>query len=155
MDARVRFACEGDVAAVVSIERGSATAPHWTEEEYRRIVRGDGPVRRCLVVVEKEQVVGFAAGSVVAGVGELENIAVRADRRGQGFGKALCEAVLAWCRKEGAEAVELEVREGSVGARHLYERLGFVAVGRRRKYYSQPDEDGVLYQIGFGVGPSL
>jgi [ribosomal protein S18]-alanine N-acetyltransferase len=46
--------------------------------------------------------------------------------------------------------VELEVRAGSAGAIALYERLGFVAVGRRPGYYRSPVEDAVLMRLEVG-----
>ncbi len=64
-----------------------------------------------------------------------------------GVGAALCEAVVAWCAGRGATEVELEVRAGSAGAIALYERLGFVAVGRRPGYYRSPMEDAVLMRL--------
>jgi ribosomal-protein-alanine N-acetyltransferase len=65
----------------------------------------------------------------------------------RGVGQALCRAVLDWCRAEGATEVELEVRAGSLGARRVYERLGFVEVGLRRGYYENPVEDALLMRV--------
>jgi ribosomal-protein-alanine N-acetyltransferase len=143
----IREAREGDLEVVLRIERASETAPHWGEEEYRRILRGDGPVRRCLLVADLGRVVGFAVGVVVAELGELESVAVEAGARRQGSGRALCAAVIEWCRGVGAKAVELEVRAASGGARRLYEGLGFRQVGARRAYYSAPVDDAVLLRI--------
>jgi ribosomal-protein-alanine N-acetyltransferase len=41
----------------------------------------------------------------------------------------------------------LEVREGNAAARNLYQKLGFVEVGRRRAYYSD-QETAVLLSWG-------
>ncbi len=143
----VRAARVGDLAGVLRVEWGAATAPHWREEEYERMVRGDGAVKRCLLVADAGGLVGFAVGMVVGGVGELESVAVEAQWQRRGVGEALCRAVLDWCRGEGAEEAELEVRAGSLGARRLYERLGFVEVGRRPGYYENPAEDAVLMRV--------
>jgi ribosomal-protein-alanine N-acetyltransferase len=139
----------GDLADVVALERATAEAPHWAESEYAAMV-GDGGdyVRRCLFVAEAERVlVGFAVGSVVADVGELESVAVDLLVRRGGVGWALCEAVIAWCRGQGAASVELEVRAASGGAIDLYRGLGFVAVGRRAGYYNGPPDDAVLMRL--------
>jgi ribosomal-protein-alanine N-acetyltransferase len=58
--------------------------------------------------------------------------------------------VVAWCVGRGAGEVELEVRAGSAGAIALYERRGFVAVGRRPGYYRSPVEDAVLMRLEVG-----
>jgi ribosomal-protein-alanine N-acetyltransferase len=142
---RVRAAAVGDLAGVLLLEQGTVEAPHWGEREYRAALDDDSAVRRCLMVAEVEGlVVGFAVGKVAAGVGELESVAVAGSARRRGVGRALCLAVVEWCRKQGAGTMELEVRAGSVGAIGLYEGLGFVGVGTRRGYYREPREDALL-----------
>jgi ribosomal-protein-alanine N-acetyltransferase len=151
MEVRVRAGGVGDVEGVIALERGVVEAPHWGAAEYAAIVDVDGGVRRCLMVAEKDGVlVGFAVGKVVAGVGEIESVAVDAAARRGGVGRALCEAVVEWSRGLGAEAVELEVRAGSGGAIALYGVLGFVSVGRRKGYYREPTEDALLMRLGLG-----
>ena len=63
------------------------------------------------------------------------------------MGRSLCEAVVRWCREQGAVEMELEVRAGSSGAIALYTGLGFIVVGRRAGYYRDPNEDAVLMQL--------
>jgi ribosomal-protein-alanine N-acetyltransferase len=153
MTVRVLHATVGDLAQVFAIDRESETAPHWSEAEYARIVEGSGAVRRCLLVAEDAgTVAGYAVGMALAGVGELETVAVRVGARRQGVGRALCAAVLAWCRAEGAGSVELEVRAASAGARRLYEGLGFRLEGMRRGYYAAPMDDAALMRLEFGAG---
>lgn len=148
MSLLVRAAGVADLAGVIVLERGAAEAPHWSEAEYAEIARGGG-VRRCLFVAEEEGgLVGFAVGKVIdAGLAELESVAVQADARRCGVGRALCEAVVGWCRGEGAAVLELEVRAGSAGAIALYAGLGFVEAGKRRAYYESPVEDALLMRL--------
>lgn len=155
----VRAGRAADLAAVVRMERCIAEAPHWAEVEYAAIVNADGgsdsTVRRCLMVAEAMdgRLVGFAAGKVVGfgseGVGEIESVAVDLGARRGGVGRALCEAVIGWCRQRGVGAMELEVRAGSAGAIALYGGLAFVSVGRRRGYYREPAEDALLMKLEF------
>ena len=46
--------------------------------------------------------------------------------------------------QEGAETVFLEVRASNEPAKALYLRHGFVPVGLRKKYYTNPTEDAIL-----------
>jgi [ribosomal protein S18]-alanine N-acetyltransferase len=155
---RVRIAGAADLARVVEIERAIAEAPHWAEDEYAAIVRAgdvDAVVKRCLLVAEvEESLLGFAVGKVIGlntgGAAELESVAVEARVRRSGVGKALCEATVDWCRRQGATAVELEVRAGSRGPIALYEGLGFVVVGSRKGYYRDPVEDAVMMRLELG-----
>jgi ribosomal-protein-alanine N-acetyltransferase len=153
---RVRAADAADLAEVVALERGIAEAPHWAQAEYGAIVGaaqdGDGAVRRCFFVAEEEGgLVGFAVGKVIGlgvqSVAELESVAVKAAERRGGVGRALCLAVIEWCRGQMATALELEVRVESVGAIAMYAGLGFVTVGRRVGYYRDPAEDAVMMRL--------
>ncbi|ADW68236.1 GNAT family N-acetyltransferase [Granulicella tundricola] len=148
----IRVGTEGDLEAIVRLEREITTAPHWGIGEYEGIVRGDG-VRRCLYVADAGGVVGFAVGKVVVDEGEVESIAVRETSRGCGVGGRLLTEVLEWCREAGAGVVDLEVRAGSEGAGRLYRAAGFVEIGRRRGYYSGPVEDAVLMRVTFDRTP--
>ena len=156
---RVRVAGAADLAVVVEMERSIAEAPHWVETEYKAIVNAngddDGAVRRCLMIAEATEgrLLGFAVGNMVGvgweGLGEVESVAVVSAARRGGVGRALCKAVIDWCRWFGAAAVELEVRAGNVGAIALYSELGFVSVGRRREYYRGPVEDALVMKLEF------
>jgi ribosomal-protein-alanine N-acetyltransferase len=155
---RVRTARVADLAGVVEMERGIPEAPHWGETEYAAILNEDGgadiAVRRCLMVAEAEgRLLGFAVGKVIGfGSGEIESVAVDSAMRRGGVGRALCEAVVDWCRGQEVETVELEVRAGSGGAIGLYEGLGFVVVGRRKAYYRDPVEDALLMKLELAAG---
>jgi len=144
---QVRAATADDLPEIVALERSLVEAPHWAERDYAEIAAGVG-IRRCLFVVEAVGgLAGFAVGKVVADIGELESVAVRARSRRLGVGRALCAAVIEWCRKQGASAVELEVRAASVGALALYQSLEFKRVGLRRRYYREPEDDAVLMRL--------
>jgi ribosomal-protein-alanine N-acetyltransferase len=96
-----------------------------------------------------EGLLGFAVGVVhPAGDAELESIAVAEGARRCGIGEALCLAVANWCVAQGATELLLEVRASSAGAIALYAKAGFAAVGRRARYYSQPEDDAVVMRLG-------
>ena len=145
---RVRGAQGADVDEVMVLERATATAPHWGVGVYAEIVAGQGAAR-CLFVAERnEGLVGFAVGMMGPDrVGELESVGVADAAKRAGIGRALCMAVIDWCRTHAAMEIALEVRAGSVGAIALYQGLGFVRSGRRPRYYSDPEEDAVLMRL--------
>jgi ribosomal protein S18 acetylase RimI-like enzyme len=57
----------------------------------------------------------------------LAELYVIPERRRQGLGLALMEATMATAREAGADHIDLGTGEDDVGARALYERLGFVS----------------------------
>lgn len=68
-------------------------------------------------------------GYVAADVPEL-SMGVRAGRRGQGVGAALLAGCIEQAQDLGWRALSLSVEDGNLAARTLYERNGFVVVGR-------------------------
>lgn len=57
-------------------------------------------------------------------------IALRPDARGQGLGRILMEELMRIARKQGHPRLSLAVEHGNERARHLYESLGFIDIGR-------------------------
>ena len=94
-----------------------------------------GPGSTVLVAESGQEVFGLAvlltrppsafAGVVPSKVIELDNIVVRADRRGQRIGRRLLEAALAWSREQGASHVTVSVHAFNRDARRFYEDFGF------------------------------
>ncbi len=147
----------GDIDAILALERSCDSAPHWSRAEYLRCVdaaenspgeaaNGAGVRRLGLVAEVGSELAGFAVLRLVEAVGEaeLESIVVAGEVRGRGIGSALLATVIWAAKGGGAECVELEVRASNAAATRLYERAGFAEVGRRRNYYSDPQEDAVL-----------
>lgn len=59
-------------------------------------------------------------------------IAVDADRRGQGIGRALMEALIVCAEEAGEPGLCLTVSGQNLSAVGLYERVGFLAIGQSR-----------------------
>jgi ribosomal-protein-alanine N-acetyltransferase len=145
----IRAMDEGDLDRVMAIAASLPTAPQWTRQAYEAaIVSGNGPRRIALVAEHSDEVIGFAIARVVAPVAEIETIAIDKKAQGYGFGSSLLLAMLEELRLAGAEDVELEVRSSNEWAIRLYERAGFLEVGRRRGYYREPDEDALVLRLG-------
>ena len=141
----IRSMKRGDVPAVAELEALTFTMP-WSEATFRGLLR-----RRdvdALVAVEgDDRLAGYAIAWGVYDQGELANLCVTEAQLGSGLGARLLEEVLARMETRGITQVFLEVRESNARARRFYERYAFRQVGRRRRYYVEPDEDAlVLYR---------
>jgi ribosomal-protein-alanine acetyltransferase len=99
---------------------------------------------------EMGRVEGFLVAQLIASECEIENIVVNPEWQRRGCGEALLREFLTCARGAGCEAVYLEVRESNHAARGLYQKCGFREVGRRMKYYAQPQEDAVIYRLRLG-----
>ena len=135
---------------MLALERHAATAAHWSEAEYERIFAAASPgPRRLALVIEEEQPVGFLVACCLGPEWEIENIAVAGPARRRGLGTRLLGRLLDQAHRQGALSVFLEVRESNVAARALYEKWAFVLSGRRKAYYSDPQEDALTYRFSF------
>jgi len=145
---RLRGAVEADIPALVLLERASFSDP-WDAPAFRSLLQGSAA--RITVAHVDGAVVGYAAVLRAADEAELANLAVESMWQGRGIGRTLLSAAQDSAVSEGVAAMYLEVRESNAPARHLYEALGFAAIGRRRGYYRQPDEDAVVMQWRAGA----
>lgn len=132
---------------MAAIERDAFSDP-WPERDFRECVDVGVPF---LVATDDRGVAGYVVARHVADEGEILNLGVEGTRRGQGIGRALVSAVLRELRARGATAVYLEVRQSNAAARHLYARLGFHEVGRRKGYYRRPSEDAIVLRAAIST----
>lgn len=148
---QIRHANLADLGAIIELGNSSPNAAHWTEPQYRELVQSGSVPERLILVAEWQlaaehgHAVGFLVARYIAKEWELENIVVEPESRGKGIGKRLLAALFSHVQQTGGGAVFLEVRESNLAARNLYEALEFRKTGRRKAYYSDPEEDAVLY----------
>lgn len=141
----VRALRPDDIARVVEIEAEAFTSP-WQAETFEGLV-GRPSVELLVLVDESDAVIGYAVLWCVVDQGELANLAVAGERRGQGLGRYLLARVLDVARSRGLEKVFLEVRASNARAAQLYESFGFSGVGVRRGYYDKPREDARIMKL--------
>jgi len=146
---RIRRATAADIPRLMALEKDAATAAHWSAKQYQIAFSGEAPSRLVLILEDEAGVQGFIIGRALDNEWEIENIAVAEPVRHRGFGSRLVGEFLELARGRGAGTVFLEVRESNLAARRLYEKSAFVESGRRRLYYREPEEDAIVYQLGF------
>ena len=134
---------EADLTGLLDVEQESFTNP-WTREMYSWELQNRAVCHIFVVRTPESPVAGFCAFWLVLDEIHINNVAIRPSLRGRGLGSALMNHVLAEARRLGARRATLEVRASNVGARRLYERLGFYVAGTRRNYYSSPVEDALV-----------
>jgi len=84
------------------------------------------------VWIEEGRVVGnltLQSGGLYGTRWQISNVAVAPAYRGRGIARALIEAALDEIQRQGGTWATLQVEEGNMAARKLYERLGFEAIG--------------------------
>ena len=137
----VRPMTEADVAAVTRIESRVFPNP-WSAETFASLIdRSSSGARLWVVESATAGVMGYAVLWCILDQGELANIAVAPERRGEGHAVRLLRHALDDAKELGVETVYLEVRRSNARAAELYRGFGFEDVGIRRGYYTRPRED--------------
>jgi ribosomal-protein-alanine N-acetyltransferase len=126
---------------LMEIENEAFARP-WSRVDYLTEVRR--PIAHLLAIVEGEKLLAYAGFWQVMDEAEINNVAVAAEWRSKGLGKALMLGVLDMARLLGCLRVNLEVRQSNAAAIAVYEKCGFKAVGLRPGYYEDNHEDAVL-----------
>ncbi|MEE3420244.1 MAG: ribosomal protein S18-alanine N-acetyltransferase [Lachnospiraceae bacterium] len=95
--------------------------------------------------LEKEKVItGFMGLIMMPPEAEILEITVLPECRNKGVGRALMTEVFRRAEDDhGVNKVYLEVRTSNAPARHLYTKMGFVEMGLRKNYYTDPTEDAI------------
>ncbi|HZU41053.1 MAG TPA: ribosomal protein S18-alanine N-acetyltransferase [Terriglobales bacterium] len=143
-----RRATPADLHAIITLERESPTAAHWSQAQYDAILNAPHATERLILVCENESsLAGFVVAHTATEEWELENIVVSESNRRRGLGRKLVTALLDAARDQRARAIFLEVRESNASARALYLSCRFKETGRRPNYYDCPTEDAILYTL--------
>ena len=137
----IRFMRLKDVDQVAGIEEATFARP-WSRESFRQELTRNA-VARYLVADEDGQILGYAGAWVILDESHITNIAVREDARGRGLGKLTAD-LLQILSNLGASYATLEVRVSNIRAQNLYKSMGFVSVGKRKRYYEDNNEDAFL-----------
>lgn len=117
----------------------------WSEEMLCETI--DRPESEFLCAFIDGEFAGYAGMLCVLDEGQICNVAVCPPFRRMGVGEALMQAQRERGLARGLSIMFLEVRAGNTAAQRLYEKMGWEKVGVRRNYYSNPREDGVLYNL--------
>ena len=98
----------------------------------------------CLGAFEGEHLVGYIVNSRYVDAWHVMNVAVDPAYQRRGIATGLLQHLFELTTDEHRRGYTLEVRVSNAGAIQLYERLGFVAQGVRRGYYTDNREDALI-----------
>lgn len=90
------------------------------------------------------EVVGFVGVWIIAGEGDITNIAVSSKYRKQGIASNLLIKLFDVCKTFNCEDITLEVRASNTPAQNLYKKFNFKEEGIRKGYYSDNGEDAII-----------
>lgn len=161
---------EQDLPAVIQMDQ-ECLGGLWTESGYRREI--DSPNSQLLILKPASQTSSslslsssppalqcepFAPpptpnATTIIGIGcvwfileeaHITILAIHPPYRRQGLGQFLLITLLETAIQRQSKWATLEVRLSNQSAQKLYEKLGFIALGKRKKYYQDTGEDALI-----------
>jgi ribosomal-protein-alanine N-acetyltransferase len=155
-----------DVDQVMNIERVAFSAPrsarayryeisendHSTMLVVRLAAARNGPFKRlaCHVLARHpkltrpHRILGYAGFWLLVDEAHICTIAVHPQWQGRGLGELLMLSLLNRGMELGASKATLEVRVSNQAALALYRKYGFEVISRRKRYYSNNNEDAYI-----------
>lgn len=137
---------------LLELER-TCFSPPWTSKMWEAELIGN-PFAHVLVAVTSDpmrpgggSLIGFHCFWIVFEELRLMKLAVRESMRRRGVGRILVAEAIGMGMTRGSSRAVLEVRNSNEAAQRLYRELGFVSIGVRRGYYSEPAEDAVVMEM--------
>ncbi len=132
-----------DLPQVKALADRSFTTP-WSINSFVYEIESKDAVLN--VAVNDSLIIGYICIRSFLDATHVMDIAVVDEHRQQGVGSMLFLEALREITKAKPETehITLEVRESNIAAITLYKKFGFRQTGRRKNYYSSPDEDGII-----------
>lgn len=141
---KVRKITLDDLPGVLELEHLLFSDDAWSEETYRRELSDPGGTRHYVLLEDEGVIAGWAGLASSGGQGDVLTIGVRPGLQGRGLGSMLLTELLDEAAERGCGEVFLDVRADNDRARRLYERLGFRAIGVRKRYYQPSGADAIV-----------
>jgi ribosomal-protein-alanine N-acetyltransferase len=139
-----------DLEQVSIIDRASFSLP-WPASAFRyELLKNPSSL---LYVAEafspgsERLVIGSIVVWMILDEAHIATIAVEPEFRGKGISQELVATVLTEAIHKGARLATLEVRAHNLIAQALYQRFGFIVVGRRPRYYRDNNEDALIMTV--------
>ena len=142
-DLAIGFARMSDMDDIYEIETLSFPG-HWSYDALAVEVRRLRSYSRVLVARQNGRLIAYTVFWVVVDEAHVLNFAVHPDRRRQGIGRRMMQAIFREAKRMGLKRITLEVRVSNDAARQLYEKMGFRTLAVRRRFYEDNGEDAYV-----------
>ena len=140
---KVRLMKSNDLPDVISLHEGLFKQSFNFEDYVQDKIFHYGTVLEL-----EDKVIGYLVGQIIFEMSDLYYVAVNPDYRGNGYGQLLVDKFIEDACKNEGNVMSLEVRMSNQAAIRLYEKCGFISVGKRERYYAD-GEDALLMTRNF------
>ena len=128
-------------ADIAKIEKACFAVP-WSEDELAESIEFNTSL--FLATDDNGAALGYCGVQITPDGGYITNVAVLPQFRRNGVAASLLHNLFEFANESCFEILSLEVRKSNTAAIKLYEKAGFVPVGSRKNFYSEPREDAII-----------
>lgn len=111
----------------------------WESSNSELLILASGESR-----FQKPQIRGCGCFWAILEEAHITLLMIEPNFQGRGWGGYLLSALLKAAVRRGLERATLEVRVSNQIAIALYQKFGFIVLGRRKRYYVQTGEDALI-----------
>jgi len=141
MEVCIRDLKSEDLDQIAELEKICFSLP-WSKESFANELLNQWAYYQCAIADNK--LVGYMGLWKIIDEGHITNVAVMPEYRKNGIASLMISKMIEICKCSEITSMTLEVRESNLEARNLYERFGFIAMGKRPNYYQKPTEAAII-----------
>lgn len=133
-----------DIQAVLVVDAQAYPTP-WREAGYLyELTKNTFAYYDVLTYSDQELIIGYCGYWLLVGECHISTIAIQPEWQGNGLGEVLFWHMQRQACGHQVALTTLEVRQSNKRAQSLYQKYGFVETGRRKGYYKDTSEDGLI-----------
>jgi ribosomal-protein-alanine N-acetyltransferase len=129
---------------IIEIENSSFPSP-WSINAFKEEIKK--PISHLWALIQDKKILGYICFWMFDTEIQIINLAVRPENRRQKLGQSMLKRMIEAGSSNGLRSIWLEVRPSNVAARNLYTKFGFHEAGRRKRYYSDTNEDAIIMML--------
>jgi len=129
------------IEGVLVVDSLSFNIP-WSKQSFLEEVHNE--LAKYVVAINDKMVVGYAGVWIIAGEGQITNVAVHPCFREKGIAGRMLKAIIDICILAKVTGITLEVRKSNASAINLYKKYGFTEEGIRKNFYADNNEDAII-----------
>ena len=130
-----------DLDQITEIEEICFSLP-WSKNSFEQELINEMAYYQC--AEENGKIMGYMGMWKIIDECHITNVAVLPEYRNRGIASMLINKMVEICKSSEIQYMTLEVRQSNLPAINLYEKFGFISVGKRPRYYMRPTEDAII-----------
>lgn len=101
-----------------------------------------------VAVDDTDNILGAIGGTILVDHIDISIVITKKEFKRNGIASSLLLKLIEYSKNKNIENIFLEVRKSNLSAIKLYEKFGFKQISTRKNYYSDNNEDALIYILG-------